>query len=148
MGLNGVSNLSAIRMEANFAKQEGAREAMEDALDNHESEVEAGFENRLEKIEKEHAAAETKRMGALFGSIFGGFLIGTAIGEAIGGWANNGDEEAARELGMEIERNDIRTERAFEEFESAREALEEAGEQVDATTNIQQKINRTGYTGI
>lgn len=148
MGLNGVSNLSAIRLEANFHKQEGAREDMETALDNHESQVQEGYDNRLEKIEKDRSARETQAWGNLLGTIFGGVLIGTAIGEAIGGWANNGDEADSRALGLEIERNDIRTDRAFEAFEDAQETLEETNEQVDQTINIQNKLNRSGFTGI
>ena len=148
MALNGLGQLQSAKMVSNFEAQEHAQDRMDDAIARHQEHVNEGYEAAMKKIQEDKEAREKAGLGALLGTIFLGPLIGTAIGEAIGGAVNDGDEAASRRFGVQAEKEGIKAEHAFEDFEDAKDVFEEAGEMVDVAEDIQKELAEAGWNHI
>ena len=147
MSVNGIGRLQSIQMQASVEKQGSAREKVETSIEQHQQHVDESYEQALIEVEHNREARETKGLFGLLGTILLGPIIGTLIGDAIGGWANDGDEAAAREAKKNTGLADLQVDKAYDRFEEAKKGLEESQSQQKDLQKFSRELRDSHWVG-
>jgi len=148
MSINNIRRLHQTQSAANIDKEKEAKGDVQDALKRNLEHVDSAYSKNLAEIAKNKEAREEKSDWTCAFAIILGPFVGTAIGSAIGGAANDSEEEAARELKKEAGSDDLKAQKAMDDFGDARLALEDTKSQGQQIDKFGSELRDAAWTGI
>ena len=111
MSTHGIQRLQQVKAQDVADESVEAGDKVNRALEKHKKHTQESYKEALTEVEKNREAREASSLGQILGTIFGGPIIGTLIGSAIAGWANDGDEAAAREAKKQVGLEDMQAQK-------------------------------------
>ncbi|MCK6547196.1 hypothetical protein L6R52_15200 [Myxococcota bacterium] len=148
MSTHGIQRLQQVKAQDVADESIEASDKVNRALEKHKKHTDESYKEALTEVEKNREAREASSLGQILGTIFGGPIIGTLIGSAIAGWANDGDEAAAREAKKQVGLEDMQAQKAYDQLDEAKKGLEELRSDDKDVAKFGKELREMGWNSL